>query len=390
MSSERSLTARYAAVQAVFWMTICASSSFAAVYLQGLGYTNTQLGAILACGNLLGAVLGPALSALIDGRARVTAAQLVPPVLAAQTAAPLALVLFPARGAVTTLGFTLYIAFCLAMNTLILKLYVDFAHGGRRIDFGAARAMGSLAFVLLSAVLGALIERTSVRILPIVGLALCAMQAVFCALLCRGAPVLSDETAGAAPRGASVNEFLRKQPRFGVLLLGMMLLFFAHNTLNNFFINVAENVGGGAGTMGRLNAFMAAVEIPVMLLYRRLHGRRSGASLLRISFAFFTVKTVAVTLAPSIPALFAALLFQAPSFALYAAAIVDYVDEVVPFEDSAKAQSLTYSMTTLGTVLSSLICGRLLDVTTVTRTMLVACAVCAAGTLVAWEGLRKT
>ena len=389
MSSEKSLTARYAAVQAVFWMSICVSGTFAAVYLQGLGYNNMRLGAILACGNLLGAVLGPALSARIDGGARIPAARLIPPALTAQTAALLILIVHPVKGAATTVCFTLYIAFCLAMNTLILKLYVDFVHGGRRLDFGAARATGSLAYVLISVLLGALIERTSVRALPLAGLTLCAMQAAFCALLCRGAPARHDD-ADAARGGSSMVGFLRRQPRFGVLLLGMVLLFFAHNTLNNFFINVAENVGGGTGTMGRLNAFMAAVEIPVMLLYRRLRGRRSGTTLLRVSFAFFTVKIVAVTLAPNVPARFAALLFQAPSFALYAAAIVDYVDEVVPFEDSAKAQSLAYSMTTLGTVLSSLICGRLLDVTTVTRTMLVACAVCGAGTLVAWAGLEKT
>lgn len=59
MKYDRSLTAAYAAVQAVFWMSVCVSVSFAAVYLQGLGYTNTQLGAILAAGNLLGATLGP-------------------------------------------------------------------------------------------------------------------------------------------------------------------------------------------------------------------------------------------------------------------------------------------------------------------------------------------
>ena len=41
MERNLSLTAPYAAMQAVFWMTVCVSLTFAAVYLQGLGYSNT-------------------------------------------------------------------------------------------------------------------------------------------------------------------------------------------------------------------------------------------------------------------------------------------------------------------------------------------------------------
>ena len=88
-------------------------------------------------------------------------------------------------------------------------------------------------------------------------------------------------------------------------------------------------------------------------------------------------------------ALFAALLLQAPSFALYAAVIVDYTDEVVSFADAAKAQSLVYSTTTLGSVLASIVSGRLFDVMGVRKTMLIACAVCAVGTTVTWFGLER-
>ena len=384
----RSLTAAYAAVQAIFWMSICVSLSFAAVYLQGLGYTNAQLGVILAVGNLLGAALGPAFSALIDRGRRVTAAGLLPPILAAQALALLPLLLSPVRGAVTASAYTLYIAFCLCANSPILKLYVDVTHRGGRIDFGVARAMGSLAYVLISALLGVLVERVSILMLPYTGLALCALQFLSCARLLRGGASGSGAPA-AAERGSSLPEFIRQNPRFCVLLLGMILLFFAHNTLNNFFINIARNVGGDTSTMGWLNAFMAAVEIPVMLLFARLRGNRSGASILRFSFVFFTLKFLAVALAPNIPTLFAALLLQAPSFALYASAIVDYTDEAVAFRDSAKAQSLVYSMTTLGSVLASIVSGRLLDAVSVTQTLLVATAVCAAGTAVTWFALGE-
>ena len=61
MEQKNALTGQYSAVQGTFWMGYCVCISFAAVYLQGLGYTNAQLGVVMAVGNLLGAVLGPEL-----------------------------------------------------------------------------------------------------------------------------------------------------------------------------------------------------------------------------------------------------------------------------------------------------------------------------------------
>ena len=386
MKYDRTLTISYAAVQSVFWMVICVSFSFAAVYLQGLGYSNTELGVILAAGHLLGAILGPALSSLIDRSDRVTAAGMLPPVLTVQLFSLALLLLSPAKGWITRAAFVLNSTAALCANSPILKIYIDFSHSGKRINFGAARAIGSLAFVLISALLGIWVERTSVRIIPVVCLVLCCLQFVFWGLLCRGADLQSAPFPD--KRGSGMIGFVRQNPRFCVLLIGMVFLFFAHNTLNNFFINVARSAGGDTETMGWLNAFVAAVEVPVMLLIGALRGSRSNVDLLRFSFVFFTIKALAVSLAPNVPTLFAALLLQAPSFALYAAVIVDYTDEVVPFADAAKAQSLVYSTTTLGSVLASIVSGRLLDAVSVRETMLIACAVCAVGTIVTWFGLE--
>ena len=83
-SGRKNLTAPYALIQGSFWMSFCTAVSFASVYLLGLHYTNSQLGLILAAGNLLGALLGPELSAWVDRSDRVSALSLIPPVLTLQ------------------------------------------------------------------------------------------------------------------------------------------------------------------------------------------------------------------------------------------------------------------------------------------------------------------
>ncbi len=383
-----SLTAPYAAVQAVFWMSFCVTIAFAAVYLQALGYSNTELGAILAAGNLFGTVLGPSLCAHIDADARRSAAHYIPVILAAQSAALLVLLLVPVKGVVTTLAFIAAGAFCIALNSLLLKLYVDAEHAGVPIQFSTARGFGSIAYVLLSALLGVLITRLSVHILPLFGLLLCAVQLLLCRHVARALPASGTASAAQSEKqGTSLAGFARKYPHFCLVLLGTVPVFFAHNTLNNFLINITRNVGGSTLSMGYLNAFIASVEIPVMLLFFRIRGKLSSAAFLGIAYGAFLLKTLAVAAAPTVPALFAAFLLQAPSFGLYAPVSVDYAADTVPYEDSAKAQSLSYSTTTVGSVLSGVISGRLFDAVSVTQTLLIASGICAVGLAVSLFGL---
>ena len=358
--STKRITVYYSLNQVGFWMVFCLSSSFAAVYLGALGYSNTKLGSMLALGSVLGFLLGTGLSSFVDTSPRFNAADVLWPVLMLQAAFFLLLLFFPARGVVTTLCYPLLLAFTLAVNTLNLKLCADFEHYESPVNYGIARSMGSAAYMVLSMLLGVWVTRFGVRVIPIAGLAVTALGV-----------------------------FLRESPRFCLLLAGMALLFFSHNTTSTFLINFVEHAGGGIETLGYLTAFLTALEVPTMLFFSRIFRRRSCTAVLRFSFIFFALKTAAIAAAPNIPLLFAAESLQVLSYALYAPAIVAYVTLIVPYDDAAKGQSLAFSMTTIGGVLASLISGRLLDVLSAPATAWIAAAVCAVGAILACRGLEE-
>ena len=188
MERERPLTALYAGVQAVLWMSICTATGFAAVYLQTLGYTNTQLGLILALGSLCSAALGLSLSAFLDAHPQWSAGRLLPRMLLLQAAALVALLFSGAKGMVTSAAYVLYVAFASVAVFLVQKLYVDLRHRRRSINFGVARGIGSLAYVLSSALLGAAAERLGIRALTGFALALCLAQFLLCRRLSRNMP----------------------------------------------------------------------------------------------------------------------------------------------------------------------------------------------------------
>lgn len=378
MKNQKNLTVSYAFVQAAYWMNFCLTSGFAAVFLQGLGYNNAELGVVLAVGNLLGAVLGPVLSSLIDRHKSVTPARLIVPLLALETASLVLLLFVPSKGLAASAGYVFFIAFCIALNSMYLKLYVDLIHSGAYINYGVARGMGSLAYVLMSVGLGAIIEAVGIRSMPVGGIILVCLQIIALFIILRLAP--KGEAAAGSDSGSGLLRFIKDNPRYFIMLLGTALIFFSHNALCNFLINVTRAVGGDTGTMGYLNGFMAAVEIPVMLLFAKVFGKKNSGTLLRVSFVFFTLKAAAMALASSVPTLFAAFVLQAPSYALYTSAVVPYVEKTIAYEDSAKAQSLAFTMTTVGSVMASVIAGKLYDLMSPASVLWVAAAFCAVGT----------
>ena len=353
MRNRTKYTISYSCVQASFWMSLCVFSGFAAVYLQSLDYTNASLGMILACGTLLGSLLGPELSSAIDRSTedRITASSLMPKVIAAEALATVIMLLVPVKGIVTSVSFVAFIALATTINSLVLKLYSDAVYCGMDIDYGVSRSMGSLGYVLTSFAVGSLCEAISPRAVPAAGLAVCAFQLLsflkFSGYL-KGAQagrdrknslirLLLKEQKGSS----SITAFLIRNKAFCLILLGSTLIFFSHNTLCNFFINVVKNVGGTTSDMGFLNGLMALIEIPVIFFYTKLTAisghrgfseRDSSSSPLKLQLSPWRALLRGCS---------RALLLQAPSFRIYPRAIVPpYVDEVISHDSSTNAEAL--------------------------------------------------
>lgn len=173
-----------------------------------------------------------------------------------------------------------------------------------------------------------------------------------------------------------------------MLLLGVALLYFGHSTACNFLINLTRRVGGSVDDMGIITGFKGLVEIPTMFLYAQLFRSRNHALAIRIAAVAFVLKTIAFIAAGSVWDLTVAFILQAPSYGLFMAAIVPYVEDTIDFADSAKAQSLAFTTTVVGGMLANLISGQLYDFFSVSVTLCIALAVGMVGAAVVFLGTR--
>lgn len=373
----------YYIIQGSYWMSICVSSSYAAFYLQSRGYSNSQLGIILALGNIAGFVLSPNLAAVIDRSKRIGIYHCLWILLAVQGLLLILFTIIPGKSIFLSLLYCIYIAVVVAINPLNTELCFELAHWAAPVSYSPARGIGSMCYALMALILGQLTLRLGADMLPFAGL-FCLLGQVFPLLyICSARRSISLLPSGTAQRkhtqGLSLTSFIMDNCRFSVLMLGIALIFFSYNIADYFMINIARSVGGDTGDLGGISAFKAMMEIPVMLMYSRLTCRFRCSSVICFSAFAFVIKGAALALAWNVYGLYAANLFQALSFALMIPALVQYVNLVVDPKDSAKGQALANGMMTLGAVFASLIGGSLYDTLTVRTTLIIGALIALSG-----------
>ncbi len=391
MNKNRLFNAEYCVVQGFFWMAFCSIVSYAALFLQRRGYSGSETGIIMAAGNILALLLQPTVAALADKSRKVSLMGIIAAIGGVMICGMAVNLLVPGRSIAVFISYALYFC-CIYLMLPFVNAFAGFLNTwGLNINFGIARGIGSLCYALLSLLLGGLIESVGPNILPACGiiftLALLLMMAIFTRQYSR-APVAFS--AAEKKDSRSLLAFLKSDPRFALLLLGIAFSYFSHTSFTNFQINVVENVGGGSAEMGVCSFIAAIVELPPMFIFMRLLRRTRCSTLLKLSCAMFSVKMLACWLAPNVTVLYLAQFIQIIAFGLYIPASVQYVNEVVAPADRVKGQALVTSTTTLSAIVATFTCGFMLDNLGASATMLISAAVSAVGALIVIPAARKT
>lgn len=369
--NTRLLTLQYCILQGSYWATFCAVYAFSTVLLLSKGFTSSQVGITVALGNILGVILQPIFAGIADSSKRISLQKLTA-FLCAVTALFFVLVyLLPNIFFGIAACFLLTDTFLQVTQPLVNSVSIYYVNQGISVDFGIARAVGSISYAAVSSALGYLIEQRGTNIIIFSGLLFLAI--IVLALL--SMPVLkekSSETHTAPENSANsvVKEplwhFFARYKRFTVALLGVTLLFTFHNMTNSYLIQIVQSLGGDSANMGTALSIAAISELPAMLIFSKLLKRFRSNQLLIISGFFFAIKAASYLLAGTVFQFYLTQILQMGAFALYIPASVYYVNETMESADKFKGQAVMTATNTLGGVIGSLLGGFLLDYTGIT------------------------
>lgn len=365
-------TVGYACIQGLFWMCYAVIMGFVSMYLLDAGFDNSRVGLLIAAGGLISALAQPLIAGYADRPGSLPLKNIL--LIAGSVTLLSALGLLVSRGNAWVTG--LFYGCCIVLlqltTPLVNSLGVATVNSGEKMDYGVARGFGSLGYAAAAYVIGMLADRFGTVTVPV------AMAIAFGVFLLSIADYakLPQSSAEAEVKKADGGSFFKKYPRYGVVLLGCVLLFVSHVVLNSFTYQIVVAKGGGSEEMGTAMAFASAIELPLMFFFGWMLKKARCDFWFRISGIFFMLKCLGTLLCTNIPGFYAVQLFQMGGWALITVSAVFYINAIMDPADSVKGQAYYTVSLTLGNVVGAVAAGRVLDALGV-QAMLVFGTVCA-------------
>lgn len=267
-ATASSMTSRYALIHGSYWMVFGATYNFITVYLLSKNFESHQIGLILAFTNIFSAILQPVIAGYADRTRKSALRYTISIMLFICLSLSFIMVVSPSVMFVTASLYFILLTVMLTIHPLINSLGMNYINEGIPINFGFARGMGSLAYAVMSFILGAAVEKYGTDILPYAFILLFGFTFIFTITFkmkntASMEPIvveMPDENLNinkADGSNLSIAGFMRKYHRFSFYLLGVILIFISFNIINIYMIKIVHNVGGNEATMG--SAF--AIEI---------------------------------------------------------------------------------------------------------------------------------
>lgn len=379
-------TLRYCANQGSFWMSYSAVFAFASVFLLARGFSNHEIGLVIASGSALSAILQPCFGAYADSRRSCALHRLI--IIVSLTMIVLAgLLLAVSRNFwIIALLYGLLVAFLQVNTPLIYSLGMFFINKGVPVNFGIARGFGSLSYAVLSTILGKLVERYSTDVIMYAVIFVYVLLIIATATFhFKGVDELNpqaDESMGASKSGKMRSGLLKKHPRFAIVLLGSVCLFVSHNIISNYIYQIVGYHGYSSAEMGMAISIAAVLEIPMLSSFNLINRRFTSGTLLKVCGIFFALRSLILLLAGNLTTIYLAQLAQPFGYGLYVGASVYYVNHTIEEEHRVEGQSYMTLTCAVGAVLGSLVGGWLLDLVSVPGMLIFGTGVAAMGTII--------
>ena len=161
------LTPRYSCIQFFFWIVFVTLANFASVFLLNTGFTNTQIGIIIALAGVVSALLQPTVASYADKNSSPSLKKIC--IFISLIALVLsAFLLFYTRSLLCT-GIFYGSCFVLIqlLTPMVNSLGMESLNQGKKLNFGIGRGMGSLSAAVIASTLGILVDRFGIKAIPV-------------------------------------------------------------------------------------------------------------------------------------------------------------------------------------------------------------------------------
>ena len=338
-------------------MMFCPSAGFIAFYLQGNGFGNSMIGVITAVFCLVAVILQPMAGNLCDRIKILTWKRMI--ILLGLPYVLICIMMFivKERWLIAVLFGSMYIIASIYLPMINTALFA-YEREGIKLNFGVARGTGSAMYAIMALLIGNMALRFGTKIIPASGLII--MVLLLC-VVSTMPPTKKSVFGSEEYRQTNIIRFIRKYPYFSVMLLAVLFIFFSHNIIGTYLLQIVQYLGGNSSNLGTAMFIQAVVEIPVLFTFSFIMRKIKVGNLMILACAGYILRAVLYFVSINIGMIYITQLSQICSFAIIAAASVYFTGTSVREEDHATGQAFMTGMMSAGTVLGSLFGGAILD-----------------------------
>ena len=379
----------YCLIMYCYWSCYCATSGYTSFYLLDRGISNSAIGLIIALACMTAVILEPLIAGYAD---REKTLNLKPIILLILAAVGLLLVGLNLNysGPILLTGI-LYAGTIIVLHLLsplINSLGTTAINQGEKINFGAARAIGSGAYAVAAFVLGKILTQAGSRWQPVLTLMIYALLA----LAVFSFPFQQNKSLRAArtrtESGKGIIGFFCNYPAFGIAVIGAALICIAQMSISSFLYQLIVSRGGDSSTLGTAQFIGAASELPIMFGFAGLMKRKPASFWLILSGFGYILRFVVLFMTRTQGGIYVAQATQLLCWGMMQVAYVYYVNSIMEQEDAIKGQAYFAMTVTIGSMLGSAVGGFMTDLFGVNSIIRLALVLGIVGTAVMTAGIR--
>ena len=351
---------RFTVLQFVYWF-VMAIGNYQTVYLQSRGYTATTIGLINAVLSAVTIMATPVWGMISDRIRSIRRVFLLTLIVGSVLFAFIpAIIGLPVLSAPLMLVYLSLVYFFRNPANAMMDNWLVRYSNQKGVDYGSIRSFGSLGYAICGVLIaGAVSSFGTAWTFPVCS----AMMALVVAMSLRTDDAKPVAPATGAPAREAFNPLtLFKNYYFTTFLAFSLLLYIVINSAAAFLPYLLEEVGVSSSRYGLITAYMATLEIPMLLAARPLRRRAPLFALCIASgFCYAAACLLLGTCAHSLGMIVAIETLSGVGSGLLIASAANYIYTLTPENLKATGQSIFVAVTARSGIAGNLIGGAVVD-----------------------------
>lgn len=396
--NEKTENIKYCFLLGTHTMMFCVGFGYATSYLQNLNVPDGTIGISISVFALLGALFQFILGRVADKSRRWNFKNLIILLASVQLASSLALPFLTSFSVISTILFGLVLLLTYSMLPLLNSVSFFYTACNLKVDFGIARGVGSMAYGIISIILGKAVTSFGTSCIPFFAAAVAFALLIEASLLPSPAGYTTAKNTNIVSQKNDSNDssdrkkqrpLIFRYPAFMLMIFGVTVVMVFHNMNITYLVRIIEKAGGNSTNLGIALGISAVMEIPSLLFYRKLSKLAPSRILLLISCGVFSLKALLFCVAGNVTAVYLIQGLSIGAFGLLAASKVYYAHDTFDEKDIVTGQALVSMTEAVGMVMGSFFGGLIINASGINGVLWGGFAICATGTAFAAIGAFK-